>query len=114
MNHRPHTQVVDQAATGSEAVEKARQLKPDVILMDLGLPGLNGIEAAQQIWKTAREAKIIFVTQESSVEVIREAIRLGASGYVLKSHAASDLLLAVETVTRGKKFSSKGLEALSA
>ena len=65
MNHRPHTQVVDQAATGSEAVEKARQLKPDVILMDLGLPDLNGIEAAQQIWKTAREAKIIFVTQES-------------------------------------------------
>jgi DNA-binding NarL/FixJ family response regulator len=91
-------------SNGLEAVQKAQELKPDLILMDIGLPGLNGIEAARRIRTLAPDSKIIFLTQESSPEVVREAVSLGASGYVLKSQAETDLLIAVDAVLQSKQF----------
>lgn len=90
--------VVCEVSNGLEAVEKAEELKPDLILLDIGLPTLNGIEAARRICKLAPESKIIFVTQESSSDVVEEALSSGGRGYVLKTRAASDLLPAMEAV----------------
>lgn len=75
-------------------------------MLDIGLPKLNGIEAGQQLRKLAPKSKIIFVTQESSAEVVHEALSLGARGYVVKTSAESDLLAAVESVISGKFFVS--------
>ena len=101
---KPELQVVGEASDGLEAVQKAAELKPDLILMDIGLPTLNGIEAARQIRELAPESKIIFVSQESSADVVQEALSLGALGYVVKGQAVSDLLAAVDAVMSGKKF----------
>jgi DNA-binding NarL/FixJ family response regulator len=101
---RPDLKVICGASNGLEAVQKAEELKPDLILMDIGLPELNGVEAARRIRTLAPNSKIIFLTQESSPEVVREAVILGASGYVLKSQAETDLLIAVDAVLQNKKF----------
>jgi DNA-binding NarL/FixJ family response regulator len=81
-------------------------LKPDLIILDVGLPSLNGIEAARQIRKIVPHTKIIVVTQESSVDVVQEALRSGAQGYVFKARAATDLVAAVEAVLQGRQFIS--------
>ena len=86
-------------------------IHPDIILLDIGLPGINGLEAARQISKVASQAKIIFLTQETSAEVVEEALFLGAWGYVLKASAGSELGAAIEAVSRGQQFLSCGLEA---
>ena len=101
--------IIAVAADGLEAVQKARQLQPDLILLDIGLPGLNGIEAARQIRELSPNSKILFVTQESSAELVENALRLGAQGYLLKSEAASELLLAVDAVLQGDQFISSRL-----
>src|SRR5437764_1169062 len=88
------------------AVQKAVELKPDLILLDISLPKLNGIEAARCIRKLAPESKIIFVSLESSDDVVQEALSLGAWSYVLKARAAGELLTAVEAVLLGKTFVS--------
>jgi DNA-binding NarL/FixJ family response regulator len=103
---RAETQVVGEASNGIEAVQKALELKPDLIIMDIGLPSLNGLEAARKILKSISESKIIFLSQESSADVVREAMNLGAWGYVVKAKARAELLAAVETVISGKKFVS--------
>jgi CheY-like chemotaxis protein len=102
-------QIIAEVSDGLEAVNKAQELQPDLILLDIGLPGLNGIEAARRIRKLSPESKIIFVTQESSADVIEEAMNSGALGYVVKTQAASDLLAAVEAVREGRTFVSDGL-----
>jgi DNA-binding NarL/FixJ family response regulator len=102
LQERPDLQVICGVSDGLEAVEKAQELQPDLILMDIGLPGINGIEAARRIRTLVPNAKIIFLTQESSPEVMKEAKSLGASGYVLKADAEADLLTAVEVVLGGK------------
>jgi len=89
------------------AVQKAAELCPDLILLDIGLPGLNGIEAGRQIRKLVPDAKIIFLTQESSDDVVRAALELGALGYVVKTQAGSDLLAAVDAVLQGKQYVSR-------
>jgi DNA-binding NarL/FixJ family response regulator len=104
-------QFVSEATDGLQAVDKARELKPDLILLDIGLPKLSGIEAARQILAAAPECKIIFLTQETSTDVVREALKLGAYGYVVKARAATDLLPAVEAALEGKRFISAGLAA---
>jgi DNA-binding NarL/FixJ family response regulator len=81
-------------------------LQPDLIVLDLGLPTLNGIEAARRIRKLSPESTIIFLSQESSAAIVREALSTGAAGYVLKMSAASDLLAAVEAVCEGRQFVS--------
>lgn len=108
LHERPDLQVICGVSDGLQAVEKAQELTPDLILMDIGLPGLNGIEAARRILKLVPGSKIIFLTQESSPEVIDEAIRLGACGYVLKIQAGADLLAAVDAVLQGKQFFHDG------
>jgi len=97
-------EVVGEASDGLEAVQKAVELQPDLILLDIGLPSLNGIGAARQIRKLVAGSKIIFLTQESSAEAVQEALHLGAPGYVVKTKAGSQLLIAVEAVLLGKTF----------
>lgn len=99
-------QVVGEASDGLVAVQKAVELKADLILLDLHLPKLSGLEAARQIHKLIPESKIIFLSQESSADVVQEALGSGARGYVLKARAASELLAAVEAVLSGKSFVS--------
>ncbi|HWY53896.1 MAG TPA: response regulator transcription factor [Terriglobales bacterium] len=106
---RPDVQVIGEVADGLEAVQKAELLEPNLVLLDIGLPTLNGIEAARQISKLAPKSKIIFVSQESSREVVQEALNVGAWGYVVKTKAAIDLLAAVDAVFEGKRFVSVGL-----
>ena len=105
----PNLQIISEASDGQEAVQKAEELRPDLILLDIGLPTLNGIEAAQRIRRVAPEGKIIFVSQEFSAEVVQEALNLGAGGYVVKTRAATDLLAAIEAVLEGRQFVSTGL-----
>jgi len=106
---RTDVQVIGEVADGLEAVQKAELLEPNLVLLDIGLPTLNGIEAARQISKLAPKSKIIFVSQESSREVVQEALNVGAWGYVVKTKAAIDLLAAVDAVFEGKRFVSVGL-----
>jgi DNA-binding NarL/FixJ family response regulator len=104
LEERPDLSVICEVSDGLEAVQKAVELKPDLILLNIGLPTLNGMDAARQVLKLLPESKIIFVTQESSAEVVREAFRLGAMGYVVKAHAGNELLPAVEAVLSGQQF----------
>jgi len=106
LGENPELLVIGEASDGLEAVRKAEELQPDLVLLDIGLPKLDGIEAGQQLRKLAPKCKIIFVTQESSAEVVHEALSLGARGYVVKTSAESDLLAAVESVISGKFFVS--------
>ena len=106
---RQNFQIVGEASDGLEAVQVAEGLKPDLILLDIGLPTLDGLAAARQICRVAPESKIVVVSQEASAEIVEEAFNLGAGGYVLKTGAASDLLAAVEAVLEGKQFVSGGL-----
>ena len=88
-------QVICEVADGLEAVQKAQELQPDLILLDIGLPTINGIEAARRIRDLSPESKIIFLSQESAADVMQEALGVGACAYVVKTKAASLLLAAV-------------------
>jgi two-component system nitrate/nitrite response regulator NarL len=103
-NH--NLQVIGVASDGLEAVQKAKELQPDLILLDIGLPSLNGIEVARQIRKLSPKSKILFLSQESSADVVQGALGTGAHGYVLKSDAESELLEGVNAVLRGEQFVS--------
>lgn len=109
LSAKPGLHVISEAIDGLEAVTKAEALRPDVILMDLGLPRLNGLEAARRIRHFAPSSKIIFLTQETDVDVIREALSLGSTAYVAKKEAPTQLLLALAAVLQGKPFVSNGL-----
>jgi DNA-binding NarL/FixJ family response regulator len=103
----PELQVIGEVSNGLDAIQKAGELQPDLILLDVGLPQLNGIEAARQIRKVAPECKILFVSQDSSADTVQAAFNAGAQGYVWKSAAASELLVAVAAVMRGEQFVSR-------
>jgi DNA-binding NarL/FixJ family response regulator len=106
LQKRPNLQIVGEASDGLEAVQRAVELKPDLILMDIGLPSLNGIEAARQIRELIPETKIVFLSQETSPDVIQEALSVGASGYVTKINAGIELFPAIYAVTLGEHFVS--------
>jgi len=106
---RSKLQIVGEASDGLAAVLKAEALRPDLVTLDLGLPTLNGIEAARRIRKVSPDCAMLFVSQESSREVVEEALSTGAAGYVEKTRAASDLLAAVDAVLNGGQFVSEGL-----
>src|SRR5206468_5290510 len=99
---RAEFRIVGEALDGMEAIQKAEELQPDLILLDVGLPKLNGLEAARQMRKLAPLAKILFISQEFSFDMVEAALRLGASGYVHKLRVQSDLLPAIESVLRDK------------
>jgi len=103
---RPELQVIGEVTDGLEAVRRAQILEPDLVLLDIGLPTLNGIEAARQIRTLVPGSKIIFVSQESSPDVVHAALNVGARGYVVKTSAAIDLLAAVEAVLDERQFVS--------
>jgi DNA-binding NarL/FixJ family response regulator len=109
LRKRPELQIVCEASDGLEAVNKADELQPDLIVLDIGLPSLNGIEAARRIRKVSPESKILFISQESSADVVQEALALGALGYVVKAHAGSELLAAVGAVLENRQYISSGL-----
>ncbi len=106
---RPALQIVGESSDGLEAVHKAQELQPDLIVIDIGLPTLNGIEAARRIRRLSPQSKILFLTQESAADVVQEAFDLGALGYVVKAHAGSELLAAVEAVLEDRHFISSGV-----
>jgi len=100
---RPELEVIGEASDGPEAVQKAVELKPHLILLDLGLPTMNGIEVARRFRELVPESRIILFTQDSSVDFVEEARCMGASGYVVKAKAGSQLLAAVDAVLSGKQ-----------
>jgi DNA-binding NarL/FixJ family response regulator len=106
LGQRPDLQIVGEASDGLEAVQKAEELQPHVIVLDIGLPGLHGIEVARRIRYLSPKSRIIFATQESSVDVMQEALSIGALGYVIKLYAATELVAAVEAVLQRKQFVS--------
>ena len=108
LQKQPELLIIAEAADGMAAVERAQELQPDLILLDIGLPKLNGIEVARRVRKLAPLAKILFTTQESSPEIIEEAFGVGANGYVVKADGQTDLLTAVMSVMRGEKFFAGG------
>lgn len=107
LEKRTDLEVIGEVSDGLEAVKQAEALRPDLILLDIGLPTLNGIEAARQIRQVAPQTAILFLTQDSSPEVVEEALRLGL-GYVIKVNAA-ELLTAIDEVLHGRKFISSVL-----
>jgi len=103
--------IVAEVSDGLEAVRLARQLKPELIILDIGLATLDGINAARQIRELSPKSKIIFLSMESSPAVVQEAFNLGAWGYVAKARAATDLLIAVQMALEGRRFVSDGLKS---
>src|SRR5262249_1476524 len=108
LEQRAGLKVVGEAVNGLEAVEKAQKLQPDLVLIDIGLPKLNGIAAALRICSLAPKARLLFITLESSDAAVHEAFSAGAHGYILKLRAQFDLTPAVEAVLAGKRFVGRG------
>jgi DNA-binding NarL/FixJ family response regulator len=106
ISKHPKLHVIGEASDGLEAVLRAEELQPDLIVLDIGLPTLNGLEVARRIRKLSPESKILFISQESSADLVREALDLGAFGYLVKVHAGSELLAAVEAVAEGRQYLS--------
>jgi DNA-binding NarL/FixJ family response regulator len=98
---------IDEAVNGLEAVQKAQELQPQLILLDIGLPELNGIEAARQIKSLSPDSRILFVSQETSGDIVEAALATGAQGYVAKMDAGGELFAAIAAVLRGEKYVSK-------
>lgn len=109
---QPEWQVVGEAGEGREAVEKAQQLKPDVVILDIGMPNLNGLEATRQILKFNPQARILILTLHDSDQVVREVLNAGARGFLLKSDAARDLVAAVEALRRDKTYFTSKVAAM--
>jgi len=107
----PDLKVVAEVADGEEAVQKAHDLHPEIVLLDISLPGISGIEAARGIKSVSPESRIIFVSQHDSVPLVKDALRAGASAYVVKSDAGHDLLSAIEAAQEGRAFVSRTLIA---
>jgi DNA-binding NarL/FixJ family response regulator len=103
--------VVSEAADGEEAVKRTEELRPDIILLDITLPGISGIQAARKIRVVSPESRIIFLSQHDSIQIAKDALSVGAQGYVVKSDAGRDLLRAIQTVLEGQTFVSRTLIA---
>ena len=106
---REEMHIVGEVSDGDEAIQKAEELKPDLVLLDIGLPTLNGIEAARRIRQVSPNSKILFISENRSPDVAEAALSTGASGYVAKSDGASQLLPAIKAVLEGKRFISTSL-----
>ena len=102
--------ITGEAADGFEAVQKAESIKPDIVLLDIGLPKLNGLNTAELIRNCSPESKIVFLTNETDPDVVKAALDAGASGYVHKLQAGTELKTAVEAALRGQQFVSPNLK----
>lgn len=109
LQKNPKLQVIGEASDGLEAVQKAQELQPDLVLLDIGIPKLNGIEAARRIRKLSSASKILFLSENRSADIAEEALSTGADGYVVKTDAARELMPAVNAVLGGKHFVSASL-----
>ena|ERR1700758_1999148 len=109
LEQRGNLEVIGEASDGLEAVQKAKELRPELILLDVALTKLNGIQAAKRLRDLVPRAKILFVSIESSSDIVREAFNAGGIGYIHKLDIASDLLPGIETVLRDEQFVSSSL-----
>jgi len=107
----PNLEVVGEAAEGKEALKKVEELRPDIVLLDISLPDMSGIEVAPGIRTVSPDSRIIFVSQHISIPLAKDALRNGAYGYVVKSDAGLDLLSAIEAAHEGRSFVSRTLQA---
>ena len=99
--------VVCQTEDGEQALVKAEELQPDLVLLDISLPGISGIEAARRISRVSPNSHIIFLSQHDSLQMVEDALRAGGHGYVAKMDAGSELLKAIRSVREGKRFVSQ-------
>ncbi len=106
---REQFQVVAEASDGQEAVRASESLHPDIVVIDISMPLLNGIEAVRELGRSCPKTKAILLTQHEEDQYIREALEAGAKGYVLKNQAASDLVHAIQQVSRGQFYLSPGI-----
>jgi DNA-binding NarL/FixJ family response regulator len=102
-------QVIAQVGDGLEAVQNAQDLRPSLILLDIGLPSLNGIEAARRILELSPQSKVLFISQETSTDIVLGALATGAAGYIVKTEARGELLTALNAVLRGQTYVSTRL-----
>lgn len=103
----PQFKIVAAISDGLEAVRRAQELQPDLIILDVGLPNLNGLEAARRILHLVPQIKVLFLSEHDSCDIVEEALKTGANGYVLKSYAGNELLAAAKAVLGGQMFISK-------
>lgn len=101
--------LICECSDGLEAVRKSEDLQPDLVLLDIGLPNLNGLEAARQVRKVSPGSRILFLTSYDDPEYLQEALRIGALGFIVKPNAASDLLPAVRAVMNDERFFGSGV-----
>jgi DNA-binding NarL/FixJ family response regulator len=106
LGRHPEWEIIDEASDGIEAVDKANRLKPDVVVLDITMPNMSGLEACRLIRKKAPASEVLMVTQHDSPHMLREALEAGARGYVVKSNASRDLLAAVEAVSQHLPFTA--------
>jgi len=112
LKQQPEWEVCGEACNGREAVEKAKQLMPDVIVMDVSMPGLNGLEATRQILKANPATKVLILTSHDSDEIVRGVLDVGARGFLLKSDSGSELVAAVDALLRDKTYFTSRVAAL--
>jgi DNA-binding NarL/FixJ family response regulator len=113
LQQRPDVLIVGEAADGLDGIRQAEAQRPDVIVLDIGLPSLNGIEVADRIRASVPDARVMFVTNESSLEVVELVLRRGGHGYVYKPRTQRDLLPAFEAIVRGAQFVGGGIERIA-
>jgi DNA-binding NarL/FixJ family response regulator len=111
LGDHPGWEIIDEAEDGIEAVDKARQLEPDVIVLDVSMPRMDGLEACRRILKSTPNSEILIVTQHDSPQMMRAALGAGARGYVVKSNVARDLPKAVEAVSQHRHFTTSASQA---
>jgi DNA-binding NarL/FixJ family response regulator len=107
----PILNVICQTADGEQAVQKAEELQPHLILLDISLPGISGIEAARRIRRVSPKSQIIFLSQHDSLQMVTDALNTGGHGYVAKIDAGAELLHAIRTVREGKQFVSQRISS---
>jgi DNA-binding NarL/FixJ family response regulator len=110
LEDRLDVEIVAEARTGEEAVEAVRSHQPELVVMDIALPGISGLDAARLILKEFPETRVLFVSQYRDKEYVRQALRAGGMGYVSKAEAAEDLVSAVRTVMRGQPYTSRAID----
>jgi DNA-binding NarL/FixJ family response regulator len=109
---QPDWEICGEASDGREAVDKVQKLRPDVVILDIGMPSLNGLEATRHILKATPGTKVLILTLHDSDQVVREVLNAGARGFLLKSDAARDLVAAVEALRRDKTYFTSKVAAM--